>query len=154
MEWLPFFANYRRDGYDFDALWDDEKASVRQKKIMDLFADGNEDAELFSNEIKEKAGFGKGKEKGFEGVITNLQMQLYLCPYDFRKRTNKKGATYGWPVAVYATPEHIYGRELVTAAYNEAPEKSAERIIKHIEDVYPIAAKKQIGKILGGKIRC
>ena len=28
--------NFRRDGYDFDALWDDEKASFRQKKIMDL----------------------------------------------------------------------------------------------------------------------
>ena len=33
-----FLMNYRRDGYDFDALWDDEKASRRQKKIMDLFA--------------------------------------------------------------------------------------------------------------------
>ena len=28
--WLPYFANLRRDGYDFDALWDDEKASRRQ----------------------------------------------------------------------------------------------------------------------------
>ena len=37
LTWLPYFANYRRDGYDFDALWDDEKASIRQKKIMDLF---------------------------------------------------------------------------------------------------------------------
>ena len=23
-EWLPYFVNHRRDGYDFDALWDDE----------------------------------------------------------------------------------------------------------------------------------
>ena len=35
-EWLPCFVNYRRDGYDFDALWDDGKASIRQKKMMDL----------------------------------------------------------------------------------------------------------------------
>ena len=34
-DWFPYFANYRRDGYDFDALWDDEKASMRQKKIME-----------------------------------------------------------------------------------------------------------------------
>lgn len=49
LEWLPYFANLRRDGYDFDALWDDEKASIRQKKIMDLF-ETHED--LFSAEIK------------------------------------------------------------------------------------------------------
>ena len=36
-QWFPYFANFRRDGYDFDALWDDEKASIRQKKIMDFY---------------------------------------------------------------------------------------------------------------------
>lgn len=149
LEWLPYFVNYRRDGYDFDALWDEGKAPIRQKKIMDLFMEESSSAELFSNMIKDKAGFGKGGEKGFEGIITSLQMQLYLCPCDFRKRTNKKGAEYGWPVAVYATPEHIYGRELVTSAYAEDPGKSAQRIIEHLSDVYPIATEKQIKKILG-----
>lgn len=38
-KWFPCFANYRRDGYDFDARWDDELASYRQKKIMSLFMD-------------------------------------------------------------------------------------------------------------------
>ena len=33
----------------------------------------NEDSELYSNEIKQNAGFGKDGEKGFEGTITNLQ---------------------------------------------------------------------------------
>ena len=75
-EWLPYFVNYRRDGYDFDALWDDEKASRRQKKIMDLFAQENANAEYYSSEVKQKAGFGKDGEKGFEGTITDLQMQM------------------------------------------------------------------------------
>ena len=35
--WFPVFANYRRDGYDFDACWDDELANIRCKKIMDCF---------------------------------------------------------------------------------------------------------------------
>lgn len=83
-EWLPYFVNYRRDGYDFDALWDDEKASRRQKKIMDLFAKENANAEYYSSEVKQKAGFGKDGEKGFEGTITDLQMQMYLCVRDFR----------------------------------------------------------------------
>ena len=31
-KWLPVFANYRRDGYDFDALFEDEKAPIKHKK--------------------------------------------------------------------------------------------------------------------------
>ncbi|MCF0133166.1 MAG: hypothetical protein HUJ72_04810, partial [Blautia sp.] len=104
-EWLPYFANYRRDGYDFDALWDDEKASIRSKKIMDCFA---EDTELLSSELKLNAGFGKGGEKNFDGVVTELQMQMYLCVRDFRKKKNKSGKEYGWAVAVYCMPENIW----------------------------------------------
>ena len=39
--------------------WDDELASYR-KKIMELFMEEDADQELFSNEVKEQAGFGKG----------------------------------------------------------------------------------------------
>lgn len=138
-EWLPYFVNCRRDGYDFDALWDDEKASRRQKKIMDLFAGDNEDAELYSYEIKKNAGFGKDGEKGFDGTMTNLQHALYLCVRDFRQKKNKKGQAYGWAVAVYSTPEHIFGYEHVTSAYREDPLESREKIVRHIRDVYPIA---------------
>lgn len=47
------------------------------------------DAEMLSNELKIKAGFGKDGEKGFDGAITNLCMQTYLCNCDFRKRKIK-----------------------------------------------------------------
>lgn len=148
-KWLPYFVNCRRDGYDFDALWEDGKASRRQKKIMDLFAENNADAELFSNEIKKTAGFGKGGEKGFDGTITNLQHMTYLCVRDFRQKRNKKGQEYGWAIAVYSTPEHIFGYDLVTAAYNEKPDESSNRIAEHIRDVYPIATEAQIKKLIG-----
>lgn len=88
-EWLPVFANYRRDGYDFDARWADELASRRQKKIMDLFMGENSDQELFSNAVKEQAGFGKGGEKNFEGTLTSLEMETYLVCRDFQQRKNK-----------------------------------------------------------------
>lgn len=148
-EWLPYFVNYRRDGYDFDALWDDEKASLRQKKIMDLFMEDNEGKEWFSYEIKQKAGFGKDGEKNFEGTITDLMMKTYLVMSDFKKRRNKKGAEYGWNIALYQTPEQKYGAKLVTKAYSESPEVSKERIINHIKEIYPIAKDKDIKKIVG-----
>lgn len=145
-KWLPYFVNYRREGYDFDALWDDEKASSRQKKIMDLFEDNNR--ELFSFEVKQNAGFGKGGEKNFEGTITSLQMQMYLCLRDFRCKRNKQGKEYGWPMAIYTTPENIFGDDLVKNAYKETPETSREKIFNHIREVYPVATEKQIMKVL------
>lgn len=150
-KWLPYFVNYRRDGYDFDALWDDEKASLRQKKIMDLYAEENAEVEYYSSELKQKAGFGKGGEKGFEGIVTNLQMQTYLCVRDFRQRKNKKGQEYGWAVAVYSTPEHIFGYDFVTSAYREDPATSGERIAGHMRGIYPIATTLQVKKVLGVK---
>ena len=149
--WLPDMVNYRRDGYDFDALWDDEKASIRQKKIMDLYADDKKDEEYYSYEMKQKAGFGKEGEKGFEGVITGLQMQMYLCMRDFRQKINKRGESYGWPVAVYSTFEHLWGYEYVTSAYSVTPVESAEKIAEHMRETYPIATAKQIKKIIGIK---
>lgn len=148
-KWLPVFANYRRDGYDFDARWEDELASLREKRIMDLFLEEKSDNELFSADIKKLAGFGKDGEKGFEGVMTKLQMQLYLVNRDFQQKKNKKGQYYGWPVSVFCTPEHIFGRELVTNCYQESAKESFEKIVKYMNDIYPIAGEKQIKKVLG-----
>ena len=147
-KWLPVFANYRRDGYDFDALYDDGKAPNKNKKIMVNFMEDNADSEMLSNELKIKAGFGKDGEKGFDGAITNLCMQTYLCNCDFRKRKNKKGIEYGWDVAVYSSVEHIYGYDYVTSCYKEEPTESWNRIVEYMHETYPITTDKQIRKLL------
>ena len=74
VEWLPVFANYRRDGYDFDALYEDCKAPRKHKKIMDNFIEDKVDSEILSNQLKVMAGFGKDGEKGFDGAVTTLMM--------------------------------------------------------------------------------
>lgn len=143
--WLPYFANYRRDGYDFDSSWDDERESYRNKKIMDLFADG---AELFSYEIKELAGFSSGGEKNFEGTITDLQMKTYLTVKDFRQKINKRGELYGWAIAVYSTPDSLFGTEYVRSAYCEAPSVSFERIVENVMNRFPGTDKKTIRRFM------
>lgn len=149
-EWLPYLANVRRDGYDFDALWEDGKASRRQKMIMDLFLEEDESLvkEFYSNELKEKAGFGKNGEKGFDTVLNSLQMQTYLIVRDFRQRKNKKGQFYGWAVAVVTTPEHIFGRDLVTAAYAEEPEESVRKILEKVRRHFPEAEEGTVRRIV------
>lgn len=145
LEWLPYFANWRRDGYDFDALWDDGKAKYREKKIMDCFL--SED-EYLSNALKRTAALGKDAEKYFDITVNRLQMQMYIVTKDFRQRKNKQGMPYGWHLSVLATPESIWGYDLVTSAYREEPEESRERIFNHIREEYPIATEEQIQSIL------
>lgn len=148
LDWLPVFANYRRDGYDFDALYEDGKAPFKHKKIMLNFMNDKIDSEILSNQLKAMSGFGKEGEKGFEGAITNLMMQLYLCNSDFRKRKNKKGQEYGWNVAMYCAPEHLWGYDMVTADYQIDPKESWRKIVEHMHTIYPIATDKQIKKVL------
>lgn len=145
LKWLPDFVNWRRDGYDFDALWEDEKAPFRQKKIMDLLPPGQE---MFSFDIKRKAGFGPDGEKNFEGVITDLMMETYLVIRDFRSRLNKQGLPYGWHVAVYTMPETIWGHDLVTGAYARKPQESHDLVYARVRDVFPRATEAQLRSIL------
>ena len=122
---------------------------VHFKSNINLYLEENAEAEYFSSELKKKAGFGKGGEKGFDGVITALQMQTYLCVRDFRQRKNKKGEAYGWPVAVYCTPEHLWGRDHVTSAYTESAASSGEKIAAHMREIYPIATRQQVHRLVG-----
>lgn len=146
-KWAPVFANYRRDGYDFDSLYDDGKAPYKYKKIMDNFIE-NYDLEIMSNELKELSGFGKGGEKGYDTTITNLMMQCYLCNSDFKKKKNKKGVEYGWDVALYSSLEHIFGYDYVRSCYGESKEESWTKLYKHMKKLFPEANDKDIKKIL------
>ncbi|BBF42576.1 hypothetical protein lbkm_1260 [Lachnospiraceae bacterium KM106-2] len=144
--WFPHFANFRRDGYDFDSRYEDGLASHRSKRIMDLF-ETNE--EMFSHIAKKQAGFGKGGEKNFDGVVTSLQMETYLIVTDFQQKKNKAGKPYGWAAAIYTTPENQWGYDFVTEEYRKSPEESREKIVSYLKERYPMATEKQIGRIVG-----
>ena len=153
-DFFPTFANYRRNGYDFDALFEDELASYRAKKIMDVFELNDESVgrQIMSFEVKQLAGFSKdGGEKNFEGIITDLQMQTYLIMGDFRQKKNKKGVAYGWHIAVMETPETKWGRGIVSACYNEDPAESWKKIVTRMHESFPEATDDQIWKMLGIK---
>lgn len=45
------------------------------------FIEDNADSEIYSNELKKQAGFGKDGEKGFDGAITNLMMQTFILNF-------------------------------------------------------------------------
>ena len=155
---MPYFVNYRRDGYDFDARWEDGLANRREKKIMDYYirteGDGDtvySEEEILSTDLKKRAGFGKEGDKNYPGIITGLQMQFYLVTSDFRRRVNKKGDEYGMAVSIMFPPEKIWGYEQVTAAYNESPLQSWERLFNHVKELYEETDDDAVIRLIGKK---
>lgn len=139
--WFPDFANYRRDGYDFDARFDDELASYKDKGLYDAIASHGT---LLSRELKELCNYRKGGNKGFDTVITRLQMQTYVSIADFVYNRDKSGAAYGWGIAEYSTPEKQFGYDLVTSAYRREPAESQRLILEHMKRVLPDVEEEEI----------
>jgi len=144
-KWFPDFANFRRDGYDFDARYDDGKASFYDKELFEL-VDAN--APILSKNLKDIGDYNKGGKKGFDTMITRLQKQCYVITSDFSYLKDKHGNEYGWGVAEYSTPEKFLGKKFTSAVYKREPEESYEKIVKHFEKILPNADRKQIEKIL------
>lgn len=156
LKWLPCFANARRDGYDFDAAWEDERLTRREKLIMDRLTDTDKDGEIvwrdtviLSTDLKRLAGFGKGGEKNFPGTTTDLMMKLYLVTADFQRRRSKKGAEFGMAVSVLLPPEALWGYDAVTAAYSEEPAESWARLRAQLLTHFPHAREADVQRLLG-----
>ena len=60
------------------------------------------------------------------------------------------GRPYGWGVAEYATPEELFGYDLITSAYQRDPQESKERMMQHLSSILPGASVQQLTKILKG----
>ena len=155
--WLPYFANARRSGWDFDGKWQDGRASAREKAIMEHFMNVESEDEpefngaaILSTELKKSAGFGKDGAKNYPGILTGLQMQLYLVIGGFKRRVNKKGREFGMAVSVIMTPESIWGYERLSSAYGEEPAESWQRILDHTRKHWP-ADDSAIIRLIGRK---
>jgi hypothetical protein len=103
---------------------------------------------LPSNEIKKIAGFGKEGEKGFEGVMTALQMQTYISVHSFRRRTNKKNEEYGWSVANFIISEKLFGAEHVRSAYQLSQAEAKLRIMERVKVMFPSASETDIERVI------
>ena len=144
-KWFPDFANYRRDGYDFDARYEDGLASFHDKELYELL-DAN--VPIISKQLKRLGNYGKNGKKGFDTVITRLQKQCYVVISDFQYATDKFGNEYGWGVAEYSTPEKFFGKSFTDKVYKRTPEESYDRILKHFKKILPDSERREIEKIL------
>ena len=141
LDWYPRFANYRRQGYDFDARWDDGLATAREKRLMDAL---ERSGPLLSHEFKRSAAL----EKGFDAALTSLQMQTYVAVRRFEYKVDRQGRRYGWGVGRYILADDFFGAEVTRGAYGEAPEVSRRQILAHVLDLCPGADEREAEKLI------
>ena len=145
-EWFPDFANYRRDGYDFDARYDDGLAYYGDKELFELV---DKNGPIVSKLLKSKGNYRKGGKKGFDTLITRLQSQCYIIISDFVYPIDKNGNQSGWGLAEYSTPEKLFGEDFKQTVYQRSPEESYQRIFEHIRSLFPDVNENIIKKYLG-----
>lgn len=138
MEMYPHLANFRREGYDFDARVDDGLVRDTERRLYNLIENG---VSLASDLRKQFAG------KGFESALTALQMRTYITITGFDYKRNKQGLPYGWSICCYDTSERAFGEEICTGAYNFAPEESFDILEKRLCEIIPGADAKKLFKI-------
>jgi len=127
-EWLPLFANWRRDGYDFDSLEEEGLVNARLSGVMRVVS---REGRLLSSAMKKEVG-----AKGFDGAVTSLQMRLYLHISGFGQKVDRFGKPYGWSIGYLSAPESRFGYEYVASAYGEAPEASLQKILKRAHEAF------------------
>ncbi len=138
-------ANYRRNGYDFDARFDDGLARFDDRYLYELVS---ENAPVLSKDLKALGGYGRDGRKGFDACAARLQADCYILISDFYYERSKKGEPYGWGVAVYSTPEKHMGREFTKKVYRRSPEQSYQRLFGHIKGLFPQAPDRMIKRFL------
>ncbi|MCR5088020.1 MAG: hypothetical protein K6C08_00730 [Oscillospiraceae bacterium] len=145
-------ANYRRDGYDFDARYDDGLAKFQDKQLYDLIINK---APVLSKELREAGGYAyngrwqktEGK-KGFEGSITRLQEQCYVIISNFVYTLDRKGNRRGWGVAEYSTPEIFMGDSFSRNVYRRTPAESYDRLMEHLRSLFPAVPENSLKQFI------
>ena len=145
-------ANYRRDGYDFDARYDDGLARFQDKQLYDLI---EANAPVLSKVLRQGGGYAysgrwqktEGKS-GFDASVTRLQEQCYVLISDFVYTLDRMGNRRGWGVAEYSTPEKYMGEFFSQNVYRRSPEESFARLLYHLAGLFPEVPEKDLKRFL------
>ena len=136
-----------RNRRELVALVDDGLASYKDKGVVDYITGAGA---MLTRDIKDNLNYKKDGNKGFETVITRLQMETYVVPVNYEYSKRKNGDEYGWGNCRYDIAENFWGDKLCRSAYKRSPEESLNRIIKHIKKTLPKMDEEELRLLLKG----
>ena len=143
-EWFSDFANYRRDGYDLDAAYDDGHVRLQDKLVYDALA---AEPSLLSREWHKLTGIQK--RSTFDASVTRLQMQGFVITIGFEYALDKYGNPRGWAISRCATPENFWGHGFTEHIYDRNPAESGRFMQQHLTELLPQATQAQILQVIG-----
>lgn len=138
------FANYRRDGYDFDARWEEGLARRKDKLVYDVLW---EEGSLLSKQLSRRVSAEDRRD--FSAIMTRLQMQGYALISNFEYELSKNGVPYGWGVTRYETPERRFGADFTEKVYAHEPAESRAILYERLKKLLPEESEKAINKLIG-----
>ncbi|MBO4306378.1 MAG: hypothetical protein J5890_04225 [Clostridia bacterium] len=142
-EWYGILACYRRDGYDYEGMFEDGLLSRNALSVMESI--GNES--LISTVLRSRVQM---ESSAFDKAITELQMKCFLLPSGFEYAIDKNGRPYGWGIAKYAPSDYVYGKLIADAESEYTPDTAKEMLIEHVMEVCPGVDIKKAERLIRG----
>ena len=142
-EWYGVFACLRRDGYDYEGMYED---GLLPRGAYDI-ARALEDGSCLSTRLRERLGY-EGRSSEFDKLINLLQMKCFVLPSAFEYAVSKSGKPYGWGLARYSLSDKLYAKEIAGAESAYSPDEAGERIAEHIIRLCPGCDKKRIARFI------
>ncbi len=145
-EWFTDLANFRRCGYDMDALYEDGFAPAADRRLYELTAGA---APVVSRQLKALGDYGRKQESSFNAAMDRLQAEGYVIVSGFVYPLDRHGRPYGWDLAEYSTPELFFGETFTRSVYERTPEESYRRLLAHLREIFPETGERALRRFLG-----
>ena len=139
-EWFPALSNYRRDGLDFDARYEDGRIPEGAKRVYDLI-------ERQPRSTLELRSLAPGSNYAVERAVSSLMMSTDVIIVGFDARIDSKGRPYGWGISRFAAADSALGL-LTRALRDEEPEDSFLRMRAHLLSLCPGTDPKTAERLL------
>lgn len=161
-EWYPMLARWRRESHPVGGLQDtgispslvlraiDENGGMVSKELKKLF-----DAvkrRRGANDLVDLTGLAEMEYKinrgSLERALDILMMGCHLVISDIEYARTRAGVAYGWGLARYDTPEHIFGDNFMEPVTDINPIEAREKIVTHLQHVCPQATRKNLEELV------
>lgn len=142
-EWYAILACYRRDGYDYEGMYED---GFLPHSALTIMAELEKESVL-STDLRVRTGM-TDKEAGFDKVIELLQMKCFVIPTTFEYTFDTKGRRYGWGLARYTFSDKKYGKLIEEAEAKYTPAEAKELLIAHTMELCPELDRKKAERLI------
>ncbi len=140
-EWFADLANFRRSGYDWEGWTEDGLAPYKDRLLM-RYLEAHPGVQ--SRHAKRECGFSKG----YDTVVTRLQMQTFIVLSDFEYSVTREGVPDGWGNAVIDRADRWLDPALRSVPEGRTPEESLGRIVSRLRTVIPEADEALLRRLL------